>query len=116
MKKENKKKLEQELVTALENVLAKHDIRAVEKTKKVIRQSGKAVVKRFSKTLKSLAGKKDTKAKKKSSGNASIKRAIPGRQPLTKYDHQENNTVHVTGHPEVSKPAGNPEGTSQQQP
>ena len=67
MKKETKKKLEQELITAVEAVLAKHNSKGIAKTKKAIKTASKSVAKKFNKVLKAIVEKKQpvAKAKKK---------------------------------------------------
>ncbi len=67
MKKENKKKLEHELMIAMETILIRHNSKGIDKTKKAIKLASKAVAKKFNKVLKGLEEKKPiaVKAKKK---------------------------------------------------
>jgi hypothetical protein len=65
MNKQVKKKLEHQLQTAIEGILIKQDAKAAGKSKKIIRQASKAVVKKFNKASKSIEGKNKAEKKKK---------------------------------------------------
>ena len=104
MKKQTKKKLEQELQAAIKNVLAKYDDQGIAKTKKVTRQAGKAIAKKFSKTIKKLSKKKGKKAesvnplKKTQSQNLGVKTATAG------FGKPKDNGVKTTTTPAASQP------------
>ena len=115
MKKEIKKKLEHALITAMEEILVQQDSKAVDKTKKAVRQAAKAVAKKFSKTIKSLdrkKGKKDMKGKAK--GTTSVRRT-PDQQSQ-RYARLKNNVISVTPQSGIPNPAVNPESTKQENP
>ena len=105
MNKQVKKKLEAQLQAAIEGVLGKQDSRAAAKSKKSIRQASKAVVKKFSKALKSVEGKKDvakkkkTKSKKKIPSNSSQIKNITGENAKIKRSY-----VKEPAAPPVEKP------------
>lgn len=79
MKKQTKKKLERELVVAMESVLEKREPAALAKTKKSILQAAKFVVKKFNKAIKAVSAKKSSpKPGKKVTSKVTRKRdAIP---------------------------------------
>jgi|GEM_PF-6303797 len=116
MKKQIKKKLELELTGAIQAVLAKHDAGAVGKTKKTIRQAGKSVVKKFSKTLKALTKQKEAaKAKKKNSKKASIKKGVVVR-PASKYKRPRNVVAKAAPNHALTDPLISSETTGSQNP
>lgn len=63
MNKQIKKKLELELAAAVTGILHKKNAKAAGHSKKVIRQSVKSVVKKFSKALKTVSKKKKPQGK-----------------------------------------------------
>lgn len=86
MKKQTKKKLENDLAVAIQSVLAKYDHNAVAKTKKAIKQSVKSVTKKINKTIKALAKKKEAViAKRKKAKKASVRKAVVAKPASVKY-------------------------------
>ena len=81
MNKQTKKKLELQVQSAIVGILTKQDSGAAAKSRKVIKQATKAVVKKFSKAAKSLENKnekKKTKIKKKTKAGKSQLKNISG--------------------------------------
>ncbi len=85
MKKQTKKKLENDLTAAIKSVLAKYDHNAVAKTKKAIKKSVKSVIKKFNKTIKALNKKKEAvKAKRKNAKKTSVRKAVVAKHASVK--------------------------------
>ncbi|MEO8087405.1 MAG: hypothetical protein ABI763_11325 [Bacteroidota bacterium] len=105
MKKITKKKLEQELSTAIENVLSKHDSHAISKTKKAIKESVKTVIKKFNKTIKALAERKEAvKAKRKPAKKVSVKRSVATKRVSIRYHKPKNVILSQGTPPQVAQP------------
>lgn len=115
MKKETKKKLEIDLATAIEGVLAKYNSKAISKTKKTIKQAGKAVTKKFNKTVKAIMQQKEAaKVKKGTVRKSSVKKAAAVKPAKVKLPGTGKAVV-TAAPPKVTAPVlsvadtGNPE-------
>ncbi|MCX6273616.1 MAG: hypothetical protein NTV09_00210 [Bacteroidetes bacterium] len=115
MKKQTKKKLENDLATAIQNVLAKYDSHAVPKTKKVIKQSVKSVTKKFNKTIKALTEKKEAvKAKRKKAKKASVRKSVAPKPVSVKYPRPKKKTAYVAPSKASTQPLAISVGSSQE--
>ena len=81
MKKQTKRKLEHELSLAVGQVLAKYNGGAVSKTKKVIAAAGKNIVKKFSKSIKSMEKEADSIRRKAKTKKKSVAKRIVVKKP-----------------------------------
>ncbi|CAN5448195.1 hypothetical protein BH11BAC1_BH11BAC1_03430 [soil metagenome] len=104
MKKQTKKKLEQELAAAIETILAKHDSHAISKTKKAIKVSVKSVIKKFNKTTKALAAKKEAVlAKRRSKKKVAVKKKVSTKPAAVKYVRPKNLILSPGPQPEINQ-------------
>ena len=78
MKKEKRKKLENELIKVVEATFSKHDSRATAELKKEMKQAAKSLAKKFSKALKGLKPVKAAATSKKAS--SPVKKSASGKK------------------------------------
>jgi len=113
MKKQAKKKLESELLTAIKHVLEKHESKAVAKTKKAIKLAGKTVVKKFAKSVKALAKQKEAaRAKRKKSKKVLVKKSSTVKSAVARYPNPKKPIGRASIPSGISQPATMPEGSS----
>ena len=99
MKTTDKKALEKELNEGLYRILAKHNLKAIAKVKKVIKSSSKTISKKFVKAEKTILKKaKDTPPKKKviSKPKAKTVSKTPSRKPSPSRKVTHAKTLAVT--------------------
>lgn len=97
MKKQTKKKLENDLAVAIQNVLAKYDNNAVAKTKKAIKQSVKSVTKKFSKSIRALTKKKEAvKAKRKNTKKTPVRKVVVAKPASVKYPKPKKKPANIS--------------------
>lgn len=119
MKKQTKKKLENDLATAIRTILAGYDSHAISKTNKAIKQSVKSVIKKFNKTSKALTKKKEAvkakrKTTKKTTKKAPVRKSVVAKPAAVKYPRTKkkpaNNIHSIANAQPLTGPVGvNPE-------
>lgn len=115
MKKQTKKKLENDLGAAIKSVLAKYDSSAIPKMKKAIKQSVKSVTKKFSKTINALTEKKEAvKAKRKNAKKTTVRKSVAPKPVSVEYPRPRKKIVNVAPSTVSAQPLAMSVGGSQE--
>jgi hypothetical protein len=102
MKKGFKKELEIELTGAINRILANHNLQAVEQSSKSIKKAGKAIAKKFTKTLKKLE-KQHRKTVKNAVVKAPVATASSGKTVKAVKPSANGKSLHTSAMPELPK-------------